>query len=87
MSQRQFNIMLRRIPDLKREDQENSKESATLVSESENEDYCFMKTSEEFKFILNSTSSGKATATTDEVNMTIKACMKDRSQTSYPHNV
>ena len=45
-----------------------------------------MKTSEEFKSVLNSTSSGKVTAIMNEINMAIEAHVEDKPLMSYFHN-
>ena len=86
MSQKQFNIMLKKVSDFKKENQEDSEESAILIFRSENKNYCFMKISKEFKFTLNSTSSGKVTAIINKINIIIKTCVKDKSQMLYFHD-
>ncbi len=84
---RQINAMLREIPDSQDDIREQTDTEADTPETGSDDDYCLVENPDQLKKVLDGTSSGKAPASTQEVNNAIRRIWQDKhSRTPYSHS-
>ena len=84
MNRRQINAMLREIFDGQDDIREQIDTEANTLKTESNDDYCLIENPEQLQKVLDETSSGKAPASTQEVNSAIERIwQRKHSRTSY----
>jgi hypothetical protein len=79
--------MLREIPDSQNDIREQTDTEANTLETGSNDDYCLIENPDQLKKVLDETLSGKALASTQEVNNTIRGIWQNKhSRMSYSHS-
>lgn len=84
---RQINALLRAIPDSQEEIREQGDREAHTPETGSDDDYYLVENPDQLQEVLDGTSSGKAPASTQEVNQRLKEDLREqRPRTPYPHS-
>ncbi len=86
VDRQQINAMLRKIPDNQDDIREQTDTEADTPETGSNDDYYLVENPDQLQKVLDGTSSGKAPASTQEVNQILNETMRaKRPRTPYPH--